>query len=197
MRSGETRWDPILSLVSIIFVILLIVGAPIAALLSIAYEDVFVKWEIDNPYVDANYSGWKTVSVDGVGRLTIPESWEMYEENGICYIMNESKEIWAIGATYGTGDDRFVDETELVSYALSSLTDQMPVFSDQWICEMRGSYIAPIYFEDGDDIRSFAFLELWGDGISSFSLVIFADMEENHSQFDISEAILYSFVYGV
>lgn len=196
MRRGETRWDPILSLVSIIFVIWLIVGAPIAALLSIAYEDVFVKWEIDNPYVDANYSGWKTVSVDGIGRLAIPEKWEMYEEDGIYYIVNESEEIWAIGVTYGTGNDRFVDETELVSYALSSLPNQKPFFSNQWICEMRGSYIDSIYFEDGDDVRYFAFLELWGDGISSFSLVIFADMEENHSQFDISEAILYSFVYG-
>ena len=69
------RRDAIASIIAVAMLILL----PIIGFLAIGLEDVFTKWEIQNPHVNKRYKGWKEASLFDNETIKIEIPQEMYD----------------------------------------------------------------------------------------------------------------------
>ena len=101
MGNNDKRriWKRIINVVFAIIIcvpVVLVIISFISGIWVIAYEDVLYAKELNNPYVDSNFTGWHTASV-GQETIIIPEIWEIEIRNDVVYILQDEKLI-----AYGT-----------------------------------------------------------------------------------------------
>lgn len=164
-------------------------------LISIGCEHIFLKWEIDNPYVDKNFSGWEEVRVDGISSFSIPEDWAVEYNDGVYSVIKSDGEVWAIGALFG-GDneyfDRYIDffAACICPEPFELTTDLCPEYIG-----MRGSNIDKITVTGSDGSQSYYCIQLIETSDPTLALFLFSDISQNADDFNIAEAIMYSFAY--
>lgn len=180
----------------VILLLLLLFWLPIGAYLSIVLEDVFVKWDIDNPYVNDQYAGWEEFHIDGVGTMMLPEEWTVKEENGIRSVFDASGNLWATGTVYGTEEACFDSYQEFVATFSSigsgtTVLDPYPQFA-----AMKGADIDIFTISDIEGKKeSYYVIQLRNIAGGSFALFLFANLNDSPIDFEIAEAIAYSFAY--
>ena len=86
---------------------------------SFLCEDIVTKWQIDNPYVNNRFSECRQILLPTQRSFCIPKDWSLLEENGVYRIYDQNNTLWAIGTSYGTENDRFVDYEELLATFVS------------------------------------------------------------------------------
>lgn len=191
MRERILKWIAIViwSLYGII--ILIPVASVIGGFCVIALEDKFIKWDIDNPYVDSHYEGWKEVTAASNFTFQIPENWTLLEEEDGAYkIVDAAGNIWG----YGAACDKFAEISDLVGAALGNQPENISRY-EQLEVSMPRSYLEKMVlsYEDRTEVYSYMSLsEDFGEGID---FVIFADVSSNAEQYNIAEAMLYSFAF--
>lgn len=88
-------------IISILVVLLL---SPLGiGVISLGLEDEMAKWSLDNPYVDRELSGWKTVSVEGFKSFKIPSEWSFIPCDSGYQIQNSSGGTLAYVTLFGDG----------------------------------------------------------------------------------------------
>ncbi len=171
-------------------IILIPVASVIGGFCAIAFEGTFIKWDIDNPYIDNHYKGWKEVTAASNYTFKIPENWTLEEDDGVYKIVDAAGDIWGYGATY----EKYVELFDLVSAAVGNQPENISRYG-QLKVSMRRSYLDKMVlsYEDRTEVYSYMSLsEAFGEGIR---FVIFADVSSNAEQYNIAEAIVYSFVF--
>lgn len=118
----------------------LFIYTPIGSILGIGLESVLIKLNIDNPYVDCDYCGWKNVSINNDVNFCIPEDWLLHE-GSVCYLYDSSGQIWAYGTLFDEG------KSEFSSYKafLESITSTQ-------FTKISFESFTPIHMMDGSDV---------------------------------------------
>lgn len=163
--------------------------------ISIGCEHIFVKWEIDNPYVDKNFSGWEEVHIDGISSFSIPAGWTMEYSDGVYSIIDSSGEFWAIGALFG-GDNEYFDRYSDF-FAACIYPEPFELTTDWWgeCVSMRASNIDKITVTGTAGSQSHYCIQLMEASAPTLALFLFSDISQNEDDFDIAEAIMYSFAW--
>lgn len=186
------RRDAIASIIAVAMLILL----PIIGFLAIGLEDVFTKWEIQNPHVNKRYKGWKEVSLFDNETIKIPKNWTFDDEDidGIYELTDGNGKRWAVGTLFGTTTDRFNDYEDFVSSVLSVQPENITIEYREPIMGINTSAFHTITSQHSDKISTYYCMYLSGRN-SEFLFILFSDIIQNASDFDIAEAIMYSFEY--
>ena len=188
----------IIALVLSALVFLVIVIWPfrfIVGIAAIIFEPELVKANMDNPYVDENYPGWKNIQIEDSVHFSIPESWEIYKENGVCTIVDSSGSIWAYGATVGKNDCTFAGYTSYYRTILS--VDPTDIEFEPFIGSrnMDGSYFTEVLVYHNDGVESVHCAILFLDMDSDYVLLLQDDLGENEQALDLAEALMYSYAF--
>ena len=180
-------------LVSLFSVILVLLWGSIP-IFAIAGERWLVKWGAKNPYIDSAYAGWKTVQISDIGTIMIPVSWSINESNGISYISNENGEIWATGTIFGHENAKFhsyksfAEKIYQKSFADAFVQPYTPFYL------MDGSTVAKIV-DDCDKTLCYC-VKLFITMEQEYVLLIETDITNDARQYDIVEAIVYSYAFS-
>ena len=177
--------------------VLLVLFTPLGAFLAIGGESFLTKAHIDNQYVDADYPQWHKVQVDDLKPLYIPAGWELEESADFLLIKDASGSVWAYGGRYGEGTGQFHDTSSLISAFHDDIcvTDYAVDYSWGTIAMEESSLLrASVCAENSN--QKFYKLYLHEEDNRSICFIITADLEQRATDFDIAEAILYSFAYG-
>lgn len=177
--------------------VLLLVFTPLGASLSVLFENVLVKWDIDNPHVDARFRDWKTVDVENFTRLKIPEQWQLTGEDGVIRIVS-GQDIWAQGCVLD--GQRFDTRADFVSWMTGCETASLTYEPLPGLTYMEGSEIGKFRMES-DTPQTF-YYQLFEDRVSSeevpdLFLVLNENLANSEEQYDIAEAMVYAFAYTV
>lgn len=195
MRAYERKWDMILNVVLVGGYLVCVIIAPIVFLLSIGMEDVFVKWEIRNPYVNEGFSGWQEVEAEGFGTFLVPGEFEVSECDGTYWIRDAYGGPWAVGVVFGTETDPFADDESFFSEVLSLPVSEVRT-DPEWLVEMRMSGVCRMEVWHSDGVREYQCIELWGTGVSLLQILLFDDVMKDTDRFDIAEAMVWAHEYG-
>ena len=169
------------------------VGLP---LFAIGCENLLVKWEIQNPYVDEGFSDWNAILLSDCGVMMIPSEWTCREQEDIFYLYDETGDLWAAGAAIGGAGDRFGSMKQL----LESLEDTR-------ILEIETEAIVPFSMMDGS---SAVRIVVRGSGVEitrdcmrlfisterEFLWILINDIAGDDGQYDLTEAMVYSYAFG-
>ena len=155
---------------------------------------MLVKKHIQNPYVNVKFQDWKSVSIEDKIAFYIPEQWSLEKQEEGYAIVDREGQIWAKGdfvhadttkefnRVFGqTISDQILDSEVDFSFAGSGLMDGSTV--QKWYAHVdEGTvecYVACL-LEDMD---------------SSFYWIVECDSASEKEQYDILEAITYSFAF--
>lgn len=195
MRPAKLCRRIINAFIILFLVVLFILCTPIGSLLSIGLEDELVRWEINNPYVNSNYSGWQEISPHDFDKFKIPGSWTIENSNGVWSIHNSSGALWALGTAYGTDADLFIDYGEFISSFMSIDPTSVSVDTYHDFSPMGGSDINRILFHTPNNTETFYYIKLRDSSGAALVFILFSDLSVNTDEFDIAEAIVYSYAY--
>lgn len=112
-------------------------------------------------------------------------------------IKDASGSVWAYGGRYGEGTGQFHDTSSLISAFHDDIcvTDYAVDYSWGTIAMEESSLLrASVYAENSN--QKFYKLYLHEEDNRSICFIITADLEQRATDFDIAEAILFSFAYG-
>ena len=161
---------------------------PAAAILG---EPLFVKWKIDNPYVNDNYSGWNEVYIEGFDTFLIPQNWSLQETDDVFLIIDDIGDIWA----YGTSDIAGYEDLLATIYNVSSVEIEIDPFSQ--FLMMNGSDVDLLQVqEDISESRHFS-MQMFESAQKQIVWILVPDIIQDETQYDIAEAIVYSFAFKV
>jgi len=188
-------------LFKIIVLVLSIVCVGFSAVYGFFYfvlgtEWLFVKLEIDNPYVNNRYSGWKDVLVDELGSFSIPEEWSLSEADGIYTITDASGQVWAHGAVVGDKYS-FSNYEEFVIKILPEAQDYFSLEPFERFIMMDGSYIYEMIIcaDRKSEGKRSQILQMFVDVDTDIAWILTPDISEDIDQYDIAEAIVYSYAF--
>lgn len=182
-------------LVILLVALLILFCTPLGAYVAIGYEDVFTKWEINNPYVDRNLSGWQKIQIDGLSSFSIPKGWAMDFSNGVYSIIEPSGNVWAIGTIFGTDTDFFDNYSDFFATHISTESFEISTDLCSEFIAMKGADIDKITICAPSGSTSYYCIQLDEASGPSLLLVLFSDISRNADHFNIAEAIMYSFAY--
>ena len=107
----------VIGIVLFCIMLLILFAVPATAILG---ESLFVRWDIDNPYVNHNFDEWNCAYVEGFHAFLIPKEWALQKNDNVYWITNDLGEVWAFGTAFGTEEDCFdnyCDELKEKGYA--------------------------------------------------------------------------------
>lgn len=163
--------------------------------IAISCEGFFMKFKLDNPHIDSHYKGWQNVSLEGLNSFCIPEGWHVQNDSGLYTIVDDSGDPWAYGAFYGTENDRFDNYSELLTTVFSY--DDIKITFDPFtrFAMMDGSDIDLLVIQGGTVERNVFCLQMMESVQTEFVWFLTADIASSSDQYDIAEAIIYSYAY--
>ena len=193
MRTFSKKHIVILvSVITLCALIFLVLIAPFAA---IGFEWFFVKLDIDNPYVDSHFSGWKTAYIPELGALYIPAEWTLQDRDNVYCIEDESGQLWAFGAIFGSEQDPFFSYEDLIFEMSSAKITTLQIEPFPTFSMMDGSDIDKIIAQNESSANVYYCLQLLKDAETEFAWFISSDLSENEDQYNIAEAIVYSYAF--
>jgi len=181
-------------MIVVLFLFLLGVLMPFAV---IVFENIFVMFDIDNPYVSHFYAGWQPFSVEGFSSFYLPAEWSVQNDDALYTIIDDSGAIWAYGFTGGTDNDRFDSYKDFIQEVYS--IDSADVSVDPFIpfVMMDGSDIDKLIVQEGTTTNEYYCIQMLQDTQTELYWVLTKDISSNAAQYDIAEAIVYSFAFDV
>lgn len=193
MRTFSKKHIVILvSVITLCALVFLVLIAPFAA---IGFEWFFVKLDIDNPYVDSHFSGWKTAYIPELGALYIPAEWTLLDRDNVYCIEDESGQLWAFGAIFGSEQDPFSNYEALLSAMSNEHLTSLSVEPFPGPGMMDGSVMYKTIVYDESLSTTYYCLDLLIDAETKFVWFISSDLSENEDQYNIAEAIVYSYAF--
>ena len=176
--------------------VLLVLFTPLGGFFAIGFEGTFTKWEIDNPYVNSNFSGCEEVHISTDISFHIPKDWTVECEDGIYSVTDSRGNVWAIGTLFGTDADYFDDYSSFLMESICSKQFDLSIDICPKYIAMKGADIDEITIDYFESSESYYIINLDTASTPSFLLVLFADISQDTDAFDVAEAIMYSFAYG-
>ena len=159
---------------------------PVMAILG---EPLLIRWEIDNPYVNKNFSEWNFAKVEGFDSFPIPPNWSVEENDNIYMLTDDSGEVWA----YGSSEIRNYKDLLEKFYNISSVEIEIDSFNQ--FLSMEGSDIDLLRVCDGISERRFFSMQLFENPEKQIIWILVPDIMQDDNQYDIAEAIVYSFAF--
>lgn len=183
--------------VVLLIIVYLLWFSPVRYIAAIGMEYLFAKWEIDNPYVDSGYPGWQYVYIEECGGFLIPEGWSIVEADGVYSVLDSSGEVWAYGADVGTESNRFRSYKELVS-EISPIQPTSLAFEYSFpFVMMEGSEMNRLTINSETESEEYYCIHLFMSTDSQFVLLLSEDLTVDETQFNIAEALVYSYAFDV
>lgn len=186
-------------------VILLIIGGVIlfwilaglfVMFLAFGLEEISTKWDIQNPYVNSHFTDWKEISLYEFNTVKIPNDWSLADDDGdgIFSITDGEGNLWATGAMFGTEQDVFEDYSAFVASMTQKRPEDVTIELYDGFVLMHASSIRVLTAQYPDEVNTYYFIELYSSG-KWFVFFLLSDVSQSPSDYDIAEAIIYSFVY--
>ena len=160
----------------------------------IAFEGTFTKWEIDNPHVNSNLSGWEKVNISTDISFRIPDNWSVECENGVYSVLDSEGNIWALGTLFGTDTDYFYDYSDFLATTLCKKPFELSIEICPEYVNINAASIDKITIDYSDSSESYYIIDLLTPN-QSFLWVLLSDISQNADAYDIAVAIMYSFNY--
>lgn len=168
-----------------------------SAMAAIGLEYLFVKWDIDNPHVDNHFSEWEPVSIEGCSDFLIPNEWSVIENGEIYSILDSSNQVWAYGTFFGTEHDRFQSYKDFVEKISSTqpIKTELEPFPPCPMMDGSGIVRLTVHYESTSTV--YYCIQLFIDVPSEFVLFVPSDLDADMDQYDIAEALVYSYAFQV
>lgn len=90
----------------------------ISPLIMLANEDVFLKQQLKNPYIDSDFEGWNWIEVENFGDCLFPSQWRVKEEYSILYITDMDGNQIAAGTVLDAPDSSYQSREAFLSKIL-------------------------------------------------------------------------------
>ena len=190
----------IISLIAAAAIVLFILAYP---LLVFSLEDKLMKNELDNTYINDNYAGWQTVSIDKIGTFKLPEHWVLCQEDDQYTLKNKNGDVFAYGAVVGDPTSKYEG---VKSYASSVIGEPIERISFQYNNSFSGiggsQFFSLVVAEDPTQnlLRCIQLenhsLRPLEEGTTDFVLIIDDGAESYEDLIEIAEAVVYSYVYS-
>lgn len=185
------------TLVAVVGIILLNIFRILTILFfAFGLEDKYTKWYIQNPYVNSHFTGWREIVLYDTNTVMIPNEWSFADENcdGIFSITDGEGKLWATGTLFGTEGDVFEDYSEFVASLTAIQPESVTIESYNGFVAMNASMIKVLTAQYSDGVNTYYCLELHRPG-TNFLFILYSDISQSPSDYDIAEAIIYSFAY--
>ena len=191
---GMKRWI-IYCLIAVFLLLLYLLRYPLVILLTDGLEHKWRKRDIDNPYVDSDFSDWKDVALYGEDTMKIPEGWMLSDNgDGKYYITDDEGEIWAVGTVFGTDADTFTTYSEFAADFVKAEKGNISLEYYEGYIEMKRSVLYNLVAHPTADTDPHYYIRLRGPE-RTYGLLLFSDISKVKDDYDIAEAMIYSFAY--
>lgn len=192
VRNGRIVFAIICVIIAIMLVCSL--GEYLILYLAFGLEDNITKWQIDNPYVDSRYKGWKTVILDEENSIKIPTEWQITDTDGVYSIRNNRGELWGVGTSFGTDDDAYTNCFAFAAEYVSIEETNISIQPLEGFDAMNASGMYTITGRTAEYSEKYYCIELHKLEVDYF-FVLFSDLSQSSEDYDFAEAIVYSFAY--
>lgn len=183
----------IISSALVLTIAVIILALPAIAILG---EPWFVRFDIQNPHVNRGFRHWQQVQIEDYKPFSIPEGWTVEEETGLYKILDESNEVWAYGAAFGSNNTPFQNSKEMIAAIYNiPIIDTQSIQMKEFL-GVEGSYIymKQVYGEDSDFLISCIYFYVNQD--EELIWIVMSDLSVDETQYAIAEAILFSYAFG-
>lgn len=184
----------IISIVLICIIVLACLSMPAIAVLG---ESLFVQLEIRNPYVNNHFSGWSCVQIEGFKSFLIPKEWSLDEEAGIYKIINDVDEVWAYGAVLGSDESCVNNYEDLITTVYNTPSVELEVDPFSQFLIMDGSDIDLLRVHGEISRVEFFCIQLFENTQKELVWILMPDLSLDEVQYDIAEAMVYSYAFEV
>ena len=179
-----------IGIIATICVILLLIIPIIGGVLVIAYEGRLYANNLNNPYVNSDFYGWRSVEMDQ-GTLMFPENWEIVKDNEVMYIFRDEEKI-AEGAIIKNSNALFQTDEAFFSKTLETAVTTVRYAN---LHSLLMSHAGKLYVNEEEQPRGF-YIMLNKDGKSRLLFYFYADKNTESELVSIAEAIIYYYKYG-
>lgn len=163
----------------------------IGGLYVIAHGDDLYAKELNNPYVNANFEGWHTKTIDQFA-VALPNEWNFTTEDGFIRILQEEKCV-ATGALIKE-NSLFSTKEEFLSQVLS--TDVFSARCDVSHSLLLGNF-GKLYINESEVFKGYYLSLSDSDDGTKLFLYFSADQHIESELQSKAEAIIYSHKYPV
>ena len=181
-------------IIVVLFICAVLFRTLVLPTISIVFEDLFVKNEIDNPFVNDDFSDWTKTSIPGINDFYIPNEWKMTEDNNVYSIVNESGQIWAYGTFIGN-EELFFSRKDFIAHISSKEIEKIVWEYIPQYANMDGSYVHLLTAIEGNSKTTYSCIQLSVSMGVDFAWILNGNVEEDEYLYDIAEALVYSFEY--
>ena len=190
----------IFSMVFLIASAVMILGRVGYPLVMLMMEDEILKTELDNAYINENYVGWQTITVDRIGTFKIPAYWKLDQvSDGYC-VKNEKEEIIAYATVIGDSSSKYSGIKSYVESMIGERIDAIDYQYDNGFANINGSTFFSLVATQETTQHLFHCIRLennslkpFMEGTIDFVLVIKDNAEPYVDLFSIAEAVVYSY----
>lgn len=162
---------------------------------SIGFEDILRKWDIDNPYVNSNFSGWNDFSVSDQIAFKIPPNWSVKCNDKVYTVINDCGEIWAWAAMYDTATSPYKTYKDFVATFAQVQFESVVITPYSDFIAMKGGDINKLDIHGAHADESFYYIVLTRANGPRFVLFLQENIADSIDDYNIAEAIVYSFAY--
>jgi hypothetical protein len=175
-------------------VLLLYLSLPAIAIWG---ESLLVKCDINNPYVNNRFCGWNRIQIEDFGSFLIPNGWSLEETSGIYWIINDSGEAWAFGAVMGSDVSHFANYKELIAAAYDMPYQKLEIDPFSHFSLMNGSDIDLLRIYGDMPADKLFCIQMLVDAQKEVAWMVMTDLSLDEAQYEIAEAIVYSYAFNV
>ena len=183
----------IISSALVLTIAVIILALPAIVILGEAW---FIQFDIRNPHVGKGFRHWNQVQVEDCKPFSIPEGWTIEEEAGLYMILDESGEVWAYGAILGLDGPHFQNEKKLLETIYNTPIVDTEFLSLEQTLVMKGSYVYMTQVNGEESDYTTSCIRLDENSRKRLVWIVTPDLSVDEAQFDIAEAIVYSFEFG-
>lgn len=197
MKRYSRIYRTVLMFVVLVFMLSVVfLLSPASKIAAIGFEYLSIKIKIDNPYVNADYENWQSIVLDGGISFMVPEDWSVLNDDGIYTIFDSSGKPWAYGTYFRTGEAKYTSYKDFLKEVTKTRPDEIEFTGFSQFIMMDGSDILKMNAHYGNASETYFCIQLLGDHMSTFSLLLSENLTEDVEQFDIAEALVYSHAFS-
>lgn len=186
----------IVLLVTLIGLSVILIFSLISPFWVLAYSDSILKNELDNQYINSNYSDWKPVTLSADYSFLVPEQWKFQYCSDSYYFSSELENLDVYCAIIGSENKAFISTQEYIS----TLTDfniisvEQTYFPETISVGMSDFCKLTVHGEESS--VDFYRLKLQDTDTTKCVFLFPIDAETDHEKIiELSEAIMYSYVF--